>query len=119
MSIVPTEATRAIARAIIRDTRDDGADATLRHLQHVHPDQLAALVALLAREAAARRLPPGPIGARVRLTLPAVLTPEERRQAHAAWTRGQRDPWVIAGEREYQRMRTRVRRRPRRLQKAG
>lgn len=37
-------------------------------------------------------------------------TPEERRAAHAAWTRGERDLWAVEGERAYQRARSRQRR---------
>lgn len=107
MNIVATTATRKLARAIIRETADNGADATLRHLHDVAPDQLPALIAILAREAAGARIPRGshfPIDGRLVVD---VLTVEERRTAHAAYVRGLRDEWVVNGEREYQRLRRR------------
>jgi hypothetical protein len=107
MNIVATNATRNLARAIIRETADSGADATMRHLRDVAPEQFPALVAILAREASAIRIPRGagfPIDGRLVVD---VLTEDERRTAHAAYVRGVRDEWVIAGEREYQRLRRR------------
>lgn len=33
------------------------------------------------------------------------MTGDQCRRAHAAWGRGERDPWTVAGEREYQKRR--------------
>ncbi|MGZ4519980.1 MAG: hypothetical protein ACXVXP_00225 [Mycobacteriaceae bacterium] len=107
-TLVATPATQKIARQIIRDTAEEGADAVLRWLPEVQPEQVTALLVLIAREAAAVRLPSGPrpLGRFV----PDLLTHEERRRAHAAYERGERAEWVVTGEREYQRNRMRNRR---------
>lgn len=107
MNLAPTTHTRRIARRIVRETEVIGADATLRHLCDVPPQQVPALVALLAKYAAGRtgltaagpvklldRVPPG---------MPNRFTVEQRRDAHRRYANGSRAPEVVAGEREYQR----------------
>lgn len=111
MNVAPTLATRKLARVIIRETAKSGSDATLRHLRHVVPEQVPALIAILAREASGARIPPTNAGTLLAQLAVDVLTVEERRTAHAAYVRGLRDEWVVNGEREYQRNRRRAGRR--------
>ena len=59
------------------------------------------------RRAAGQRLEPVP---HYLHTNDGDWTPQERRAAHAAWTRGERDLWATEGERAYQRARGRQRR---------
>lgn len=108
MNIVATHHTRLVARDIILETRERGTDAVLKHLPRVHPEQSAALLVLLAQAAAhAVSVPrtdnPQRGGA-------AILSEVERRLAHRAYARGERDLATVLGEREYQRMRVRARR---------
>lgn len=42
---------------------------------------------------------------RVQIRKPGVKTPGQRKAAHAAYARGERTPDVVAGEKEYQRLR--------------
>ena len=60
--IVPTRATALIARKILADTHEAGADAVLRHIDDLEPTQYVALVAILAKAAADKVAPPVPGG---------------------------------------------------------
>lgn len=105
-SIVATPATRNLAKQILLDSQWDGADAVLRHLPDVRPSQVPALVALLAKAALTGTIP-APTGAPRK---PLLLTPDERKRAHARYVAGVRDAATVRGEREYQRAWTRERR---------
>ena len=49
MNVVPTKATVGIARRMVAETADTGADVVLNYLPDVEPGQVPALVALLAK----------------------------------------------------------------------
>lgn len=108
-TIVATPATRNLARLIVADTSWDGAEATLRHLPAVRPEQLPALVHLLAEAAATGEVPGGRADRERRALL---LDEDERRRAHNRFNAGHRDPATRRGESEYQRARKRARKNP-------
>ena len=113
MNLVLSYPERQRALQLIRRTAKDGADGALEVLGHFHPDRHPALIAFLAHLAcgASSRSRPAKNGTyRGEPIPPERLTPEERKAYHAAWKRGERTPEVIAGEREYQRIRNRQRR---------
>lgn len=121
MNIVPTVQTQRLARGLIRATPAHGAEATVKALARTPHDQIPALVALLARHAAAAIcVPPAAslptevvdITRRAKNGAPIQFTEAQRREAHRRYRGGDRTPPVIAGEREYQRMRARVKRMP-------
>lgn len=95
MHIVATPATRAIAERIIRETADDGAEATMRHLPDVNPAQVPALVALIARAAAATGLAAGDL----------AMSRKAQKEAHNRYNAGQRDAVTRHGELAYQQAR--------------
>lgn len=100
MSIVATNPTRLLARAILSETEEDGADAVMRHLPDVQPCQVPALIALIAKAAVTGEVPARPSGQPAK---PLLLTEDERRKAHARFRQGARDRETMRGEREYQR----------------
>lgn len=106
VNVVATRATRAIARHIILESPDTGADAVLRHLRDLDPEQLVPLVALLAKAAASGELPPIALTGQPMKAL--RLSEEGRREAHRLYVGGRRDPETRHGEREYQRERKRA-----------
>lgn len=91
-----------------------GADAAVRFIPTVRPEQLPALIGVLAHIAAHGTLPGSWVGDRRnaaawhKLKHLTEFTDEQRRVAHAAYARGERGPWVVAGEREYQRVNKRA-----------
>lgn len=103
--IVPTRATALIARKILADTHEAGADAVLRHIDDLEPTQYVALVAILAKAAADKVAPPVPGGKPLKAI---ILTEDQRRRAHTRYTAGHRDAITVRGEREYQRERKRA-----------
>jgi hypothetical protein len=112
-NIVPTAATRKLAAAMITDARKTtGGDAALKHLPDLHPEQLAAFIGALLTQIKIVEHQRGHL-------LPLELEAEERRRCHAAFARGERTPEVVAGEREYQRVDKRMRRRHLKLGSAG
>lgn len=118
MNVVPTIHTKRMAHRLIRATPELGAEAALSALAHVPAEQVPALVALLARHAAGAICIPAAtlpaevvdINRRVRPGTPPVFSEAQRREAHRRYRTGERTPPVVAGEREYQRMRQRVKR---------
>lgn len=58
MTIVPTSATIKTAKTLIRATPEHGAEAAITALRGTPPEQIPALVALLARHAASVTAPP-------------------------------------------------------------
>lgn len=104
VNIVPTDATRRLARSMMADARrTTGGDAALKHLPELQPEQLVALIgALLTQIKVTEKVGRPP--------LPLELAEDERRRCHAAYRNGDRTPEVVAGEREYQRVNQRARR---------
>jgi hypothetical protein len=96
LNIVPTKATRQLAERMIFDAhRECGADSVLDNIADLDPKQTAALIGLLLEATKGRG-----VG---RPIIPLTLRPEERREAHRLYNMGERDGWVIQGNREYQR----------------
>jgi hypothetical protein len=98
LNIVPTKATRQLAERMIFDAhRECGADSVLDNIADLDPKQTAALIGLLLDATNPPR------------TRPAHHRPdhqaEERREAHRLYGLMRRTvtPWVIQGNREYQR----------------
>lgn len=116
MNVVPTMHTKRVAHRLVRSIPERGAEAALHALAHVPDEQVPALVALLARQAACTvqihrpSLPAVMPSGRVAPGTPPVLTEAQRREAHRRYRAGERAPHVVAGEREYQRMSRRARR---------
>jgi hypothetical protein len=110
-SIVASPATRTLARRLIADTQWDGAEATMAALEEIRPQQIPALIHLLAAAASTGEVDPSRGGEDRE---PITLTPEERRRAHRRYQAGQRDPATRRGERDYQRASKRDRRNRRR-----
>lgn len=111
-NVVPTSRTIRLARKTIAATPNLGAEAALYALAELPEDQIAAFVALLAKQAAARvcprPLPPeADISQRARPGTPNRLTREQQIEAHRRYRGGDRTPVTVAGEREYQRNRKR------------
>ena len=102
-NLVPTTRTRRLADALIKEAAaDTGTDAVLNHLDHLDGDQVyAVLGAVLDRHCHRPGRPP---------IARTEFTPDQRRAAHAAYARGERSPEVVAGEREYQRVNKREKR---------
>jgi HEAT repeat protein len=101
-NIVPTRQTRWIAAQMLNALKDEnGYDAVLRLHHQVSDDQWAALAAILLNS--------GRLGGRpvMRATKYSV---DERREAHRRYTKGDRSPHVVDGEREYQRLHKRSKR---------
>jgi len=99
-TVVPTRATAALAAAMITTARREGsgAEAVILHLDHCHPEQVAALMALVLDAALGRR----GNGGRSRKEL--IFTDAGRRAAHVAYTHGDRGDWATVGHREYKRV---------------
>lgn len=113
VNVVPTEQTRRVAAAMMHQARQStGADAALRHLPDLQPEQLTALVGLLLTQIKV-------ISKSGRPTMPLTLSEEERRRGYAAWRRGERTPFTERAYREYQRANQRARRARRGLREAG
>lgn len=103
-SLVPTPRTRAVAQMLLRDaTKASAVDAVLNHLDRIEDDQVHALIGVLLTAAKQHRR----IG-RPRLAL--KLTEAKRREMHTRYRRGEREPEVVEGEREYQRVNQQARR---------
>lgn len=105
-NLVPTARARRLADTLIMEAAaDTGTDAVLNHLDHLDPEQVyAVLSVVLDRYCHPPGRPGRPPIAR------AEFTPAERRAAHAAYARGERTPEVVAGAREYQRVKKRQQR---------
>ena len=103
-NLIPSDRTKRLAELLIAEAKDEtGVDAVLNHLDHIEEEQTHALLALVLERTSWR--PPGrPVITKT------DFTPDERRAAHAAYVRGVRTPDVVAGEREYQRLYARRRR---------
>lgn len=115
MNIVATRATRAIARQMIDGIEEHGADAVLKHIHSLKPEQFVPLVALLAKAAATGEMPV-PVGQPEKVVL---LTEEERKELHRLYGQGKRDPHTIRGEREYKREKKRAARAAQRAMRAS
>lgn len=97
LNLVPTRATRQLAERMIFDAhRETGADSVLDNIADLDPDQTAALIGVLLDAT-------NPKSKRGRPIIALTLTPDQRREAHRRHKQGDREPWVIQGEREYQR----------------
>lgn len=108
MNLVPTVRTRNLADQLIQNViRQDstGIDAVLNHVDRLDKtgDQLYALLGVILTQVRINYRAGRP---RVDIT----LTEEQRRAAHTAYARGERDPWTWDGERQYQRAKKRVER---------
>ena len=116
-AIVPTAHTIKAAKTLIRLTPERGAEATTAVLRHVPANQVPALVALLARHAAATSAPPSVpdlpsdfvVTKRAPQGAPPILTEAQRREAHRRYKLGDRSAGVVLGEREYQKLSKRAR----------
>lgn len=116
-TVVPTMQTQRLARRLVRATPELGAEAALSALAHTPPEQIPALVAMLARIAAGSTcIPRGVLpesvpnlARRARPDDPILLTEAQRREAHRRYRTGDRTPAVVLGEREYQRLSKRMR----------
>lgn len=96
-NLIPSDRTKRLAELLIAEAKDEtGVDAVLNHLDHIEDEQTHALLALVLERTSWR--PPG------RPKIDNRFSPAERRAAHAAYARGDRDPDVVAAEREYQRL---------------
>lgn len=104
MNLVPTPATQHVAKLMMRTTlRDTPADAVLRHLPQLEPQQVPALLALVLRNAKINQKPG-------RQRLPDLFSAAERRRGYASYKRGDRSDWAVACFREYQRHQQRTQR---------
>jgi len=108
MNLVLTHAERKRAKLLVRRTSKNGADATLELLPHFHADSWPALIAFLAGAACEAKNLPHPVDAiKCARNQPDLLTEPQRREAHRRYLYGERTPEVVAGEREYQRIKAR------------
>jgi hypothetical protein len=97
LNIVPTKATRQLAERMIFDAeRESGADSVLANIADLEPGQVCALLGVVLEATRPRAKVGRPI-------IPIELSPKDRREAHRRHRQGDRDAWVIRGEREYQR----------------
>jgi hypothetical protein len=97
LNLVPTRATRQLAERMIFDAnKDNGADSVMANIADLDASQTAALIGVLLEATTPRRKVGRPI-------IALVLTPAQRREAHRLYMQGDRDPWVLEGQREYQR----------------
>lgn len=109
MRLVLTRAERRHAERLIRVTAKDGANATVDLLGLFHPDAYPALIAFLAGHACEAKALPQPHDAlRFSRNQPELLSAPQRREAHRRYLYGDRGPEVVAGEREYQRIKARA-----------
>lgn len=97
LNLVPTRTTRQLAERMIFDAaREPGADVVLDNIGDLAPDQTAALIGILLDATKPR----GQLG---RPIIALTLTPSQRREAHRRYIQGDREDWVVEGNREYQR----------------
>lgn len=98
VNVVPTPATRTLARRMIADAeKTSGADASLAHLHDVHPLQLVALVGLLLTATKQHKK----IG---RPAVPLQFSEDDRRRGYTAYRNGLHTEFTEAAYREYQRV---------------
>ena len=97
LNLVPTKATRQLAERMIFDAaKETGADSVLANISDLDPNQTSALIGILLDATNPRRKLGRPI-------IALTLSPTQRREAHRRHRQGDREDWVIQGEREYQR----------------
>jgi hypothetical protein len=96
LNVVPTKATRQLAERMIFDAaKECGADSVLANIADLEPSQVTALIGVILDATHPR--------GRGRPEIGLTYSHVERREAHRRYMAGERDAWVIQGQREYQR----------------
>lgn len=97
VNVVPTARTRQVASDLVASAaKETGFDAVIEHLHRITPEQYPALIGILLGHN------PG------RPRLDEEFTELQRLEAHRRFRAGDRDDWVMSGEREYQRIHKRL-----------
>lgn len=93
MNVVPTETTKRVAAAMIRDSHaEPGSDVVMTSLRYIRPDQIPALIGVLLDHNRANRK-----------VKPLTLSEADRLRGYGQYRNGSRTPFAVTAYREYQR----------------